>query len=179
MRQCKRVLLHHLSCRLTFHALFLFDKSRSAAGPKMAPIPAHADTNIHAKLMKWNMTMPRWASCALNKIQTPILRKNEKRTYSKSLADIPDMVFSSIFWFHINASVVKWPSAAIRICSRVHVIFSFSKFTSNQLSSYQPVIAYKMEMKTLFKWIYSENCLIDLNSGLLATHAFMVLWDIY
>lgn len=65
----------------------------------------------------------------------------QKITYSKSLADIPDMVFSSPFWFHINASVVKCPSAAIRICSRVHVMFSFSRFTSNQLSSYQPVSA--------------------------------------
>lgn len=60
-------------------------------------------------------------------------------TYRKSPDDMPDMVFSSTFWFHINASVVKCPSAAIFICSRVHVIFSASRFTSYQLSSYQPV----------------------------------------
>lgn len=59
--------------------------------------------------------------------------------YRKSPDDMPDMVFSSTFWFHINASVVKCPSAAIFICSRVQVIFSASRFTSYQLSSYQPV----------------------------------------
>lgn len=66
--------------------------------------------------------------------------------YRKSPDDMPDMVFSSTFWFHINASVVKCPSAAIFICSRVQVIFSASRFTSYQLSSYQPVQKRKMNV---------------------------------
>lgn len=50
---------------------------------------------------------------------------------------MPEMV-RWLFWFHISASVVMWPSAASRICSLVHSMCSFSIVTSNQLSSYQP-----------------------------------------
>lgn len=50
---------------------------------------------------------------------------------------MPEMV-RWLFWFHIRASVVMWPSAASRICSLVHSMCSFSIVTSNQLSSYQP-----------------------------------------
>lgn len=51
---------------------------------------------------------------------------------------MPEIVFSS-FWFHISASVVRCPSAACFIWSAVHEMFSASRFTSYQLSSYQPV----------------------------------------
>ena len=79
----------------------------------------------------------------LNRCDTSLSRlvitvpAHQRSTYRKSSDVIPDIVVW-LFWFHINASVVKWPSAAIFIWSRVHEIFSFSRFTSYQLSSYQP-----------------------------------------
>lgn len=78
---------------------------------------------------------------------------NNDSIYRKSPDDMPDMVFSLTFWFHINASVVKWPSAAIFICSRVQVIFSASRFTSYQLSSYQPIHTEFHEKRTLNSFI--------------------------
>lgn len=53
---------------------------------------------------------------------------------------ILEMVVSSLFWFHMSASVVRWPSAASRICSTVQSMDSFARFCSNQSSSYQPAI---------------------------------------
>lgn len=77
------------------------------------------------------------------------------KTYRKSPDDMPDMVFSFEFWFHINASVVRCPSAAIFICSRVQVIFSASRFTSNQLSSYQPIMCRKKEEEK--SWLFDRR----------------------
>jgi hypothetical protein len=43
-----------------------------------------------------------------------------------------------VSWYHMTASVVRWPSAAVRISSLVQLIFSCSKLFSYQLFSYQP-----------------------------------------
>lgn len=81
-----------------------------------------------------------------------------KVTYRKSSEVIPEMVVWLEFWFHMRASVVRWPSAASRICSGVQSMPSFSKFVSNQLSSYQPTeinsyVTYNDEkIKKLLYW---------------------------
>lgn len=78
-------------------------------------------------------------------------------TYRKSSEVMPEIVVWLEFWFHMRASVVKWPSAASRICSGVHSIPSFSKFVSNQLSSYHPKklnFDNKGETKTEFETNY-------------------------
>lgn len=66
------------------------------------------------------------------------VRRYKVKSHRNSSDDMPEIVFSS-FWFHISASVVRCPSAACFIWSTVHEMFSASRFTSYQLSSYQPV----------------------------------------
>lgn len=68
---------------------------------------------------------------------------------TSSVLTILEMVISSLFWFHIRASVVRCPSAAIRICSTVQSMDSFSKFCSNQLSSYQPTVQKQKKKSTI------------------------------
>lgn len=73
--------------------------------------------------------------------------------YRKSSDDIPEMVFW-LFWFHMSASVVRCPWAAILISSLVHEMFSFLRFTSYQLSSYHPETNKNRRQSKLNGWIF-------------------------
>lgn len=87
---------------------------------------------------------------------------------------MPEMV-RWLFWFHIRASVVMWPSAASRICSLVHSMCSFSIVTSNQLSSYQPErVQYSQYSKICT--IPNYSCICKFVYGL--QNSCYKLWDI-
>lgn len=95
----------------------------------------------------------RWNGIILENSSDPLVlmayNYTQNGTNLKSSADIPDIVVWLLFWCHINASVVKCPSAACRISSSEHEMFSFFRFTSYQLSSYHPRFFLLREMKRI------------------------------
>lgn len=94
------------------------------------------DTANHRRFNRWNLHFLQ--------LNSPLYVTVSWESHLKSSDVMPEMVVW-LFWFHMRASVVRWASAAIRISSFVQEMFSSTKFTSYQLSSYQPRLGSEME----------------------------------